>query len=145
MDENSVAVNGEDGAAEIPAPQPLPPAPTFVRVERGAAARSEHDVFAARRRMDTGGVAVACALATAGILWLTGDVSWIARLLLFPGWLLVTLGIGWLSYAWPAVHYRHVSYTLDDEGIEIRTGVWWRQVMSVPRSRVQHIDVSQGP
>jgi membrane protein YdbS with pleckstrin-like domain len=55
------------------------------------------------------------------------------------------LGIGWLSYAWPAVHYRHVSYTLDDEGIEIRTGVWWRQVMSVPRSRVQHIDVSQGP
>ena len=53
--------------------------------------------------------------------------------------------IGWLSYVWPEVHYRHLSYVLDAEGIEIRSGVWWREVISVPRSRVQHIDVSQGP
>ena len=31
------------------------------------------------------------------------------------------------------------------KGIEIRSGVWWREIISVPRSRVQHIDVSQGP
>jgi len=87
----------------------------------------------------------ASVLATVGVLWLTADLPRWASVLLIPAGLLMTLGIGWLLYVWPAVHYRHVSYTLDAEGIEIRSGVWWRQVMSVPRSRVQHIDVSQGP
>ena len=40
---------------------------------------------------------------------------------------------------------RHASYRLDEQGIEIREGVIWRRVINVPRSRVQHIDVSQGP
>lgn len=84
-------------------------------------------------------------LATVGVMWLTADLPRWINVLLVPAWLVITLGIGWLCYIWPAVHYRHVSYTLDSEGIEIRSGVWWRQVMSVPRSRVQHIDVSQGP
>ena len=39
----------------------------------------------------------------------------------------------------------HTSYRVDDQGIEIRRGVYWRVVINVPRSRVQHIDVSQGP
>jgi membrane protein YdbS with pleckstrin-like domain len=85
----------------------------------------------------------AALLATVGILWVILP-RWVS-VLLVPAWLLITLGIGWLSYVWPAVHYKYVSYALDAEGIEIRTGVWWRQVISVPRSRVQHIDVSQGP
>jgi membrane protein YdbS with pleckstrin-like domain len=29
--------------------------------------------------------------------------------------------------------------------VDIRTGVVWRRIISVPRSRVQHIDVAQGP
>ena len=36
-------------------------------------------------------------------------------------------------------------YFLDERGIEIRRGVWWRHVVHVPRSRVQHTDVNQGP
>jgi hypothetical protein len=87
----------------------------------------------------------ACGLLGAGVLWLTGDLPRWASLMLFPGWLAATTALAWLFHVWPAIHYRHVSYTLDAEGIEIRSGVWWRQVMSVPRSRVQHIDVSQGP
>ena len=145
MDDDSVVATAENGATETLPPEPAPPVarspePTEVR-------RLDPQYVPLQRAVGWIMTAVvsACSLAAAGILWLTGDLSWIGRLLLFPGWLLVTLGIGWLSYAWPAVHYRHVSYTLDDEGIEIRTGVWWRQVMSVPRSRVQHIDVSQGP
>lgn len=60
-------------------------------------------------------------------------------------WLAVVL-LG-LLYAvrWPARVYRHTSYRVDDQGIEIRRGVYWRVVVNVPRSRVQHIDVSQGP
>jgi hypothetical protein len=34
---------------------------------------------------------------------------------------------------------------VDAGGIEIREGVVWRAVTNVPRSRVQHTDVSQGP
>jgi membrane protein YdbS with pleckstrin-like domain len=60
-------------------------------------------------------------------------------------WLTLVLLAAWKSYAWPARAYRHTSYRVDDQGIEIRKGVYWRVVINVPRSRVQHIDVSQGP
>ena len=60
-------------------------------------------------------------------------------------WLvLVPLG-WWHTYRWPPRAYAHASYRVDDQGIEFRTGVHWRVVINVPRSRVQHIDVSQGP
>jgi hypothetical protein len=79
------------------------------------------------------------------IVWLTGELPGWANLLLAPTWLVVTAGIAWLSYTWPVLEYRHTSYTLSEDGIEIRSGVFWKQVTTVPRSRVQHIDVSQGP
>jgi hypothetical protein len=43
------------------------------------------------------------------------------------------------------VEYRRFSYALAPERIEIRRGVLWRTLTSVPKSRVQHIDVAQGP
>lgn len=46
---------------------------------------------------------------------------------------------------WPGVAYRHVGYRADEQGLEIKSGVYWRQVINVPRSRVQHTDVAQGP
>lgn len=73
------------------------------------------------------------------------DIPGAVRVLLPVGWLvLVALG-AWQAYRWPAIHYRYTSYRVDEEGIEIRRGVYWRVVINVPRSRVQHIDVSQGP
>ena len=59
-------------------------------------------------------------------------------------------GVWSLGYAiWcvrrPVIAYRHASYRIDEHGIEIREGVLWRRIINVPRSRVQHIDVSQGP
>jgi len=60
-------------------------------------------------------------------------------------WFTVLLLLAWNSYAWPPRAYRYTSYRIDDQGIEIRKGVFWRVVINVPRSRVQHIDVSQGP
>ena len=47
--------------------------------------------------------------------------------------------------AWPRVRYRHTRYRLDPQGFTIRRGVVWRSVTSVPKLRVQHTDVSQGP
>ena len=60
-------------------------------------------------------------------------------------WAMVTLVLAWSSHRWPEIEHRHTSYKLDPRGIEIRKGVLWRQVIHVPRSRVQHTDVSQGP
>jgi membrane protein YdbS with pleckstrin-like domain len=48
------------------------------------------------------------------------------------------------SQMWPPVQYRHASYKVDEQGIQVRGGVWRRVVTSVPRSRVQHIDLAQG-
>jgi membrane protein YdbS with pleckstrin-like domain len=59
-------------------------------------------------------------------------------------WFAVVLLAGWHAWRWPARSYQHTSYRVDDQGIEIRRGVFWRVVINVPRSRVQHIDVSQG-
>jgi uncharacterized protein len=50
-----------------------------------------------------------------------------------------------LSQWWPAVAYRYASYRLGARALEIRRGVLWRSVIDVPRSRIQHSDVSQGP
>lgn len=60
-------------------------------------------------------------------------------------WLGLTVALGWWLQVWPAIYYRHASYIVDANGIEIREGVVWRAVTNVPRSRVQHTDVSQGP
>jgi membrane protein YdbS with pleckstrin-like domain len=60
-------------------------------------------------------------------------------------WLLAVVLMAWFFHRWPAIEYRHRGYRLDAEGIEIKAGVVWRRVMNVPRSRVQHTDVAQGP
>jgi membrane protein YdbS with pleckstrin-like domain len=57
----------------------------------------------------------------------------------------ILTSLGWFAHAWPPIEYRHVSYRVDGDGLEIRRGVFWRQVVNVPRSRVQHTDVTQGP
>jgi membrane protein YdbS with pleckstrin-like domain len=59
--------------------------------------------------------------------------------------LVVTVGIGWIGWRWPVVEHRYTSYRIDAAGLEIRRGMWWRSVVHVPRSRIQHTDVSQGP
>ncbi len=68
-----------------------------------------------------------------------------ALLFALGGWVtIVALLVVW-AWVWPPLAYRHASYVVDDAGIEMRRGVVWRRIMRVPRSRVQHTDVSQGP
>ena len=63
----------------------------------------------------------------------------------FVVWFVLVLLLAWHAYRWPPRAYEHASYRVDEQGIEIRRGVFFRVVINVPRSRVQHIDVSQGP
>jgi membrane protein YdbS with pleckstrin-like domain len=64
------------------------------------------------------------------------------RILAWSGLLVLLI---WRAQWWPPLRYRWASYRVDALGIELREGVWWRDVINVPRSRVQHTDVSQGP
>lgn len=80
-----------------------------------------------------------------GILGWTTRPGWRLMLLVAGAWLLGTTLFAWWMWRWPEIAYRHASYKLDDEGLEIRRGVVWRRIINVPRSRVQHTDVSQGP
>lgn len=57
--------------------------------------------------------------------------------------LLVLLGFS--SLVWPRIAYRHASWRLDDQSLEIHRGVLWKHRIAVPLGRVQHADVAQGP
>ena len=85
-------------------------------------------------------------LAAIGVALLTADdmPSWLRRVLPLL-WLAAVLLLATHAHRWPVREYRHTSYRVDARGIEIRRGVYWRVVINVPRSRVQHTDVSQGP
>ena len=50
-----------------------------------------------------------------------------------------------LSWLWPSLSYRHLRYGIDETGIAIESGVIWRSRVALPRVRIQHTDVSQGP
>lgn len=50
-----------------------------------------------------------------------------------------------LTWIWPPLYYRHLRYGVDDAGIVIQRGVLWRSRIALPRVRIQHTDVSQGP
>lgn len=53
--------------------------------------------------------------------------------------------IAWFSFSWPPRQFARTRWRVDDEGMEIERGVVWRSTISVPRARIQHTDVSQGP
>ena len=50
-----------------------------------------------------------------------------------------------LLYYYIGAAYRHFSYAMNDHGLYINRGVFWRKKIVVPRNRVQHTDVTQGP
>lgn len=93
---------------------------------------------------------------TSAVIGLAGAIGVSILLLAWrPAWWVVApalagacaalAGLVWFPLRWPELQHRHTSYRVDERGIEIRQGVLWRRAVGVPRSRVQHTDVSQGP
>ena len=78
------------------------------------------------------------------LVFASGKPAW-QNALIVAVWISAALVFAWAAQRWPAVEYRFFRYRVGAEGIHIRAGVVWRSVASVPRSRVQHIDVAQGP
>ncbi len=75
------------------------------------------------------------------LFWILGKLpSWLYLPLLLP-----LVGLTFLSWQWPVMRYRHIRYRVDARGFQIWRGVLWRKVISIPTTRVQHTDVTQGP
>lgn len=67
------------------------------------------------------------------------------RIAVVIGWLILGLITLVWGLIWPGVAYRYARFRVSEDGLEIRRGVLWRSVTFLPRSRVQHTDVLQGP
>ena len=80
-----------------------------------------------------------------GIGWLLGGIPTWLYVSLLAGWAIVFGGLTFVGYKWPAIHFRHLRYRVDETGVRIKRGVLWHKIISVPASRVQHTDVLQGP
>jgi uncharacterized protein len=52
------------------------------------------------------------------------------------------LAIAWF---WAPARYARLQYAVDESGLTVQYGVLWRTQISLPRVRIQHSDVSQGP
>lgn len=85
-----------------------------------------------------GGIVLATALLTSAPgAWWSG--LWLGL------YALAVLGLIWAAHFLPSLAYRHTRYQLSEVGFEIRRGILWRSLITVPHARVQHTDVAQGP
>lgn len=71
------------------------------------------------------------------------ETAWLVGLGM--GWAALTAALAWLSHRWPELEFRRTYYVVGADEMEIQRGVLWRHATKVPRSRVQHTDVTQGP
>jgi membrane protein YdbS with pleckstrin-like domain len=77
--------------------------------------------------------------------WGVGGIPGPVYLGVLGAWLLLLVSFLLLAYHWPAARHRKLRYLVEEDGLRIRRGVFWRKVIWIPITRVQHTDVSQGP
>ncbi|MBK7877646.1 MAG: PH domain-containing protein [Planctomycetes bacterium] len=78
------------------------------------------------------------------LLW--SDSARYGKLAVLGGvWLALVALLVTTTLVLPKKRFERARWTLSRAGLEIRTGVVFRELTSVPRSRVQHLDVTQGP
>lgn len=53
--------------------------------------------------------------------------------------------VGLIFHAYNRAYIKRYHYGLSEEGLMINRGVFWRQMICLPRNRVQHIDITTGP
>jgi uncharacterized protein len=75
----------------------------------------------------------------------------ILPLTLLPGWwgLCITLPMAVLCICMGSLfgrnRWQYTRWRLDGNGFRLRKGRWWQKEIFVPRTRVQHLDIHNGP
>ena len=77
--------------------------------------------------------------------WAVGGIPSAVYLALLGVWLVLAATALTIAYSWPAARHKRLRYLVDKGGLRIRRGVFWRAVIWIPISRVQHTDFTQGP
>jgi membrane protein YdbS with pleckstrin-like domain len=130
--------------SDAPGPADAPPRPSI-------ADGRERKLDPRSIRVDqiAGAIFAACVSAASlvGVLvaLLVGEFDLLGGLLLLGAWVVFCALFTGAFLAWPRLSWRHTAYEVSEQGLRIRRGVVWRTLTSVPRSRVQHTDVAQGP
>jgi membrane protein YdbS with pleckstrin-like domain len=92
-------------------------------------------------------------------LWFWQAIAWPAIVGLFASAALAVTGLlplvplvvvvsalaAWALARHARAYARRLRLALLTDGLLVERGVWWRTEIFVPRARVQHTDVSQGP
>jgi membrane protein YdbS with pleckstrin-like domain len=129
------------------APSPEDPAVSLPPIADGVEHELHRSYVVLQRRIawiPVGILAVGLAIAVLVLLVIDAVPGWVKLLVPGGGSVLLVAFASFLQ-VWPGVEHRHWRYRVSDLGLEIRHGVLWRKTVTVPRSRVQHTDVSQGP
>jgi membrane protein YdbS with pleckstrin-like domain len=85
-------------------------------------------------------VFIIISIALAIIMFLREEARFPLSIILSVLWLLFMI-----IFRYQGAAYKHFSYAMNDFGLYIHRGVFWRRKIIVPRNRVQHTDVMQGP
>ena len=84
-------------------------------------------------------------LIAATVMSLAFAMTSIVWLFIYGGCFAFAVVVSLLMIVWPAIEHRHTWWRLNEDGLEIRRGVFWKHQICVPLARVQHADVLQGP
>lgn len=79
-------------------------------------------------------------------LGLTGILIFSPLQLRHYGWIILGLWSFYLMlFLYQGAAYNHFGFSMNEHGLYINRGVFWHRKIVVPRNRVQHTDVTQGP
>jgi uncharacterized protein len=59
--------------------------------------------------------------------------------------IMVIVAGSFIAWFYPVAYYRRLVYGVDETGLVIQSGLLWRSQRALPRARIQHSDVAQGP
>ncbi len=89
------------------------------------------------------GAVVALAFASPSLLIFFEEGDFTARML---AWTLSSSLLIFALFFWRArLAFANARWMLDDDGLRVRRGRYWRREILIPRARVQHLDVERGP
>jgi uncharacterized protein len=82
-------------------------------------------------------------LAIGGLIGLmVSPLGWLTAL---GGWLVWLVLLIVIAIVVPRRQARSVRWSLDPQNFRVARGIWFRSSQIVPRSRVQYVDLAQGP